>query len=62
MVWAALAVLRMLAAPLLAAAFVVAGAITPSRAPRWSLLAAAGIEGAVAVYSVLQWFVGCCYI
>jgi len=61
-VFAALAVLRTLVSPPLAGVFVVAGAITPSRASRWTLLAAAGIEGAVAVYSVLQWFVGCCWI
>jgi hypothetical protein len=59
---AALSFLRTIVSPPLAAAFVVAGLVAPSRASRWSLLAAAGIEGVVAVYSVLQWFVGCCYI
>ena len=48
--------------PPLAAAFVVAGFIAPSRASRWALLAAAGIEGAVAAYAVLHWFAGCCCI
>jgi hypothetical protein len=54
--------MRTIVSPPLAAAFVVAGVIAPSRTSRWALLAAAGIEGAVAVYAVLQWFVGCCYI
>ena len=61
LVWAALAVLRMLAAPPLAGAFVVAGFFAPGRASRCSLLAAAGIEGAVAGYAVLHWVAGCCY-
>lgn len=61
-IWVAFAVLRMFLAPPLAAAFVLAGLIAPSRTPRWSLLAAAGGEGAVAAYAVLHWFVGCCYI
>jgi len=59
---AALSFLRTIVSPPLAAAFVVAGVIAPSRTSRWALLAAAGIEGAVAVYAVLQWFVGCCHI
>jgi len=62
MIWAALAVLRMLLSPPLAAGFVVAGVIAPSRASRWSLVAAAGIEGVVAAYAVLHWFAGCCYV
>jgi len=61
-VGAALADLRMLAAPPLAAAFVLSGVIAPSRTSRWALLAAAGIEGAVAVYAVLEWYAGCCFI
>jgi cytochrome b subunit of formate dehydrogenase len=59
---AALAVLRTLAAPLLAGAFVLSGVIAPSRRSRWMLFAAAGIEGAVATSAILQWFAGCCYI
>ncbi len=62
MIGAALAVLRMLLAPPLAAAFGLAGVIASNRASRWSLLAAAGTEAAVAGYAVLHWFVGCCYI
>jgi hypothetical protein len=59
---AALSFLRTIVSPPLATAFVVAGLVAPSRASRWALLAAAGIEGAVAVYAVFQWFVGCCWI
>ncbi len=59
---AAFAGLRMLVSPPLAAALVVAGVIAPSRTSRRALLAAAGIEGAVAVYAVLEWYAGCCFI
>ncbi len=62
MVWTALAVLRMLVSPPLAAAFALAGIVAPSRTSRWSLLAAAGIEGTVAAYAVLRWFAGCCFV
>jgi hypothetical protein len=62
MVWTALGVLRMLASPPLAAAFLVAEILAPNRASRWALLAAAGIEGAVAGYAVSHWFAGCCFI
>ena len=61
-VLAALAVLRTIVSPPLAGAFLVAGVLAPNRASRWALLAAAAIEGAVAVYAVFQWFVGCCWI
>jgi hypothetical protein len=53
--WAAFAVLRMLAAPPLATAFALAGLIAPNRTSRWSLLVAAAIEGAVAAYAILHW-------
>ena len=59
---AALAVLRTLAAPLLAGVLMLSGVIAPNRTSRWALLAAAGIEGAVAAYAVLQWFAGCSFI
>ena len=62
MFWAAIAVLRMLAAPLLATAFILSGIIAPNRTSRWSLLVAAGMEGAVAAYAVLHWFASCCYM
>ena len=48
MVWVEFAVQRMFESPPLAAAFVLAGVIAPSRTSRWSLLVAAGGEGAVA--------------
>ena len=62
MIWASLAVLRILAAPLLAMTFVLSGFIAPNRTSRWVLLAAAGIEGAVATYAILPWFAGACFI
>ena len=55
--WGPVAVLRMLAAPLLAMGFALAGLIAPNRASRWALLAAAAVEGAVAMYTVLHWFI-----
>ncbi len=61
-VLAARAFLRTIASPPLAPAFMVAGVFAPTWRSRWALLAAAGMEGAVAVYAVLQWFVGCCWI
>lgn len=62
MISACFAVLRMLAAPLLAMLFALAGLLAPNHGPRWALLAAAGVEGAVATYAVLHWFVGSCFI
>ena len=59
---AAFAVLRMLASPLLATSFMLSVFIAPDRTSRWALLAATGIEGAVAMYSVFLWFVGPCFI
>lgn len=59
---AALAVLRMLLSPPLAAAFVLAGVIAPTWTSRWALLAAGWGEGAVAAYAVLRWFAGCYYV
>jgi hypothetical protein len=60
--WAALSVLRMLPAPVLVMGFILAVFIAPNRTSRWILLIAAGIEGVVAVYAVLQWFLGCCFM
>ncbi len=60
--WAAFAGLRMLLSPPLAAVLVLAGIIAPSQTSRWVLLVAAGIESAMAVYAVLEWYAGCCYI
>jgi hypothetical protein len=58
----ALAVLRMFAAPLLAASFAVAVFIAPNWTSRWALVAAAVMEGAVALYTVFHWFIGPCFI
>ena len=54
--WDALAVLRILPAPLFAVAFLIAGVISPHRASRWALLAACGIEIAVCAYAGFVWF------
>ena len=59
---AALAVLRMLPAPLIAAGFLVAVFIAPTRMAQRMLLVAAGTEGTVAMYAILHWFVGACFI
>jgi hypothetical protein len=53
--WAALAVLRILPAPLVAGAFLIAGLISPHRASRWALLAASGIEVGVCAYAAFAW-------
>jgi hypothetical protein len=53
--WAPLAVLRILAAPLCALAFLLSGLFAPRRAPRIALFAAALIEAAVFSYLVLRW-------
>jgi hypothetical protein len=60
--WAALAVLRMLPAPLLATSFLLSGLLATTRSSRWALLVAAGIEGAVGSYAFLHWFASCCWI
>ena len=52
----ALAVMRMPVAPLLAGVFMLAVFMVPGRRWRWALLAAAGMESAVALYAVLIWF------
>jgi hypothetical protein len=59
---AALAVLRMLPAPLLATSLVLAAIVAPNRGSRWALGVATGFEGAVATYAILHWFIGCCFI
>ena len=53
--WADLAVLRILPAPLFAAAFLVAAVVSPHRASRWTLLAASGIELIVSAYAWFVW-------
>jgi hypothetical protein len=54
--WSAFSVLRILAAPLFAAAFFLAGIISPFRAPRWLLVAAAAGEIAVFACTGFFWF------
>jgi hypothetical protein len=58
----ALGVMRMLVAPPLAGAFLLAAVFAPFRTPRWILVVAAGVECAVAAFAVLKWFVGPCFI
>jgi hypothetical protein len=55
--WAALSVLRILLAPVMAPAFVVAAFFTPYRFARIAFLAAAGLELAVVAYAGLIGFV-----
>jgi hypothetical protein len=59
---AALAVLRMLASPLLAACFIVSILIAPTPSSRWALLAATGIESMAAAYASFHWFASYCTI
>jgi hypothetical protein len=59
--WAALAVLRMLASPLLATCFLLAGIIAPARSSRWALLVATAMESIAGIYAVCQWFLSCCF-
>ena len=55
--WASLGVLRVLPAPLFAAAFLLGGCFAPSRFPRWALLGASVIEGTVAAFALFHWFI-----
>lgn len=55
--WSALAVLRILGAPLFAAAFFLSGLLAPNRSSRIALFTAAFIDTAVfASYAALLWF------
>jgi hypothetical protein len=54
--WSALAELRILAAPLLALAFLLATLFAPGRSSRIALLVATLIEAAVSVSVALMWF------
>jgi hypothetical protein len=54
--WAAMSVLRLLAAPLFALTFLVSALLSPYRGPRMLLFAACIIEGGVSVYYGLGWF------
>jgi hypothetical protein len=53
--WPALAVLRILIAPLLALAFLVSAVIAPNRRSRLALLVATAIEASVFVYVAFIW-------
>jgi hypothetical protein len=54
--WAALAVLRLLAAPILALVFLVGAALSAFRVPRRRFLAAVALEGLVTGYMAIVWF------
>ena len=54
--WSGLAVLRILAAPLLALGFVLCALFAPSRSSRIALVVATALEAAVFVYLVVVWF------
>ncbi len=54
---AGLGVLRMLGAPRLAFGLLLCACLAPTHFSRWSLVGAAAIEGFVAAYSVLNWFI-----
>jgi hypothetical protein len=55
--WAALSVLRILAAPLLALAFIVCTVFSPHRFSRFAFLAATVMEAAVSLYGGVVWFI-----
>jgi hypothetical protein len=55
--WAALSVLRILAAPLLALTFLVCAVFSPHRSPRLAFLGATAMEAAVSAYGGAVWFV-----
>jgi hypothetical protein len=55
--WAACAVLRILAAPLLAGLFLVCALTSPHRGPRLALTIAVVLEAAATAYGGLIWFV-----
>ena len=50
-------VLRVLGAPVLAAAMLLGACLTPTRFSRWALLGSTAVEGLVAVYAVIKWFI-----
>ena len=59
--WAGLAVLRMLPAPLLVIFFLLSAFVAPNPSSRRALLVATGMESAVGIYTVLHWFAPCCF-
>ena len=54
--WANFSVLRVLAAPLFALAFLLCAVLSPFRYPRFALLAATAMEAGVSAYSWFVWF------
>ena len=50
-------VLRVLGAPVLAAAMLLGACLTPTRFSRWALLGSTAVKGLVAVYAVIKWFI-----
>jgi hypothetical protein len=52
-----LSLFRTLAAPLLAPAFLLCACLAPTRFARWALLGATALEGSVAAYSLVHWFI-----
>ena len=54
--WGAVAVLRILVAPMFALVFLVAGVIAPRRGPRFALLGAGAVEAAAFVRVAAAWF------
>jgi hypothetical protein len=55
--WAGLSVLRILASPLMALAFLLCAVLSPHRGPRIAFLLAALVEVAVSAYGGAVWFV-----
>ena len=55
--FAGFGVLRLLGAPLLAVSYLLGACLAPTRFPRWTLLVATAVEGLVAAYAVLNWFI-----
>jgi hypothetical protein len=54
--WSALAVLRILVAPLFALSFLLCGLLAPNRSSRFALLLATVVEAAVFAYVAIIWF------
>ena len=55
--WAIFGVLRMLAAPVIAPAFLLCACLVPTRFLRWALLGVTVTEGAVVAYGFFHWFI-----
>ena len=53
----AVGVMRVIGSLLLAPAFLLSACLTPTRFSRWSLLGATAVEGLVAAYAFVHWFI-----